>query len=662
MSEYRFFDTFQDAVLVIDSDHNVCFGNVAATLLFEVSARRLSSGKPLNQFIEFKPDPISSAGDLLALDQATQFKEVEFSSSSGKSGWAQVALLPQPKHFSPDFEGQRFIVTLRDVTLEKTLFDKYRAELDQKEEVIQDLRKAQAQLEDYSKNLEKMVAARTLELSETNQLLQTILDSLGQGILVFDREGKCLPIYSKICESILEGAPVQKQIEDVLALSSDEAMSFQSWREAVFAEMLDFDELAPLAPNAYANSHGLNIALTYNALRNDRKVIEGVVLVATDQTREIEAKKEAAKEKELVRRVVQVARYREAFRRFVIDTRQILNDLVRINQSNFNCEEVARKLHTIKGGAATFSLENIVSGCHALEGELDFFCENPKQQEEFFAQLGRESAILNSMLNEEVKSLVDLLGNIVGDGESRVVEVQLEKAVHWGRALSQDKSLCSQKIADELLSECFERSIGDSVNRMESSLQSVANLMGKQLNSLELEGAELRVPLGPLQPLLSSLVHCYRNAIDHGLETPEERLAAGKTAAGSIRTKFVKYSNENDLERSWLMIEISDDGRGINPEKIRDKLNRIGRSQWAKESDQEVIQSILSGEFSTADQVTEISGRGVGLSAVADEVKKLDGTIVVHSLLGKGMTLTIRIPLPKIQWQDNILNADSKAA
>lgn len=646
MSDYRLFDSFQDAVLVIDSEINVFFGNIAATLLFEVSSRRLAGGKPLSHLISFEPDPVAALGDLDLLDQATQVKEVAFSASSGKEGWAQVSIQPQPSFFAEGpLERKRFIVSLRDVTLEKTLFDKYKAELDKKERVIQDLQIARGKLEDYSKNLEKRVEERTIELSEANLLLKTVLDSLGQGILVFDPSGTCLPIYSKVCRTILEVEPGGRNINDVLRLAGEDESSFQSWREAVFGEMLDFEDLIPLAPNQFKHSRGLHITLNYNPLRDEGGALHGVVVVATDITSEMEAKLEAARERQSVRKIVQVARHREAFARFITDSRELLR---RMNHaSSMDLEDVARGLHTLKGGAATFSLDEIVSSCHALEEQLKRCPAQPQARAGFFKQVEEESGRIHTQLDGEIAALTELLGPLDMQGV-RVVEVPKDKFAAWGaRLLNASDMREARTVGMEIVRECHEKPIGELIQPLEPALRSLAESMGKSLSDFRIEGGDVRAPVASIQSLMSSLVHAYRNAVDHGLETPDERRESGKSPAGTIGTRVREYNEEG---RDWLCIEIYDDGRGVDPSRVRKKVAQLGLSDWADQSDDDVIQAILRSDLSTAEKVTEISGRGVGLSAVAQEARKLGGSVRVHSDPGLGMRLEIRVPIPSRDW------------
>lgn len=642
MSDYRVFDTFQDAVLVIDGEGNLCYGNEAATLLFEVSSRRLSSGKPLSQFVTFQPDPFASAGPLSEVVEATQVKEVEFAAASGKSGWAQVSFQPQPEFFTEDPEKKaRWIVCLRDVSLEKTLHDKYKDELDQKESVIQDLRVAQAKLEDYSRNLEKMVEARTLELREANQLLKTILDSLGQGILVFDSNGVCLPVFSQVCKTMLGIEPNGLAIEDVLKLGGSDRDTFANWRQAVFGELLDFDDLVPLAPSKFEHAEAKEIALGYNLMRDSSARIQGVVVVATDRTREVEALREAARERELVRRVVQVARNRESFRHFVTDTRRLLTELQASGQ--LDREELARRLHTIKGGASSFALNEIASAAHHLEETLKTVAGEGLAR--FNETLSSEAQRMHETLEKDLRALTELLGALESGGP-RVIEVPVERFHAWSLALFEVTDVTgARNIGREILVECLERPLGESVGHLEASLKELATSLGKKLRGLEIVGGDARAPHDFLQPVLASLVHAFRNSIDHGLESPEERIGAGKSDEGTIRVEF-GISEAGDARA--LEIEVSDDGRGVDAEKVRAKLIKQGQEALAAEPDEEVIQAILRDDFSTADKVTELSGRGVGLSAIASEARRMGGAVRVISEKGRGMRLSIRFPLPDL--------------
>ncbi|MES2964675.1 MAG: Hpt domain-containing protein [Bdellovibrionota bacterium] len=632
MSDYKLFDTFYDAVLVVDEQSRCYYGNVAATLLLEMSARRLSSGKPVTQFVTMEPDPIAAEGDLAKVGDATQLREIVFTTSNGKKGWAQVVLQPVPEFFPhPEDEPKRFVVCLRDVTLERVLHEKDRAELDGNEAVIADLKVARSQLEDYSANLEKMVEARTLELRDANQLLKTILDSLGQGILVFDKNGNCLPVFSQVCVKLFGSAPAGREIGNVLGYSETETKDFANWRDAVFGEMMDFEDLVPLAPSRLPIAPPTEISLGYNPMRDSKGALAGVVLIATDRTSEMRAIREAQRERELVKKVVQVARHRDAFLMFVEDARTLFGTLGQ--GTAFDRGDLERHLHTLKGGAATFGLSSIAHACHELEDNLK---KSDPSSPEFRALLAREATHLREIFEHDMNELADLLGPM---SKGVVVEVPVERFKGWAQALLQAKSFEeTRKIGREIHRECTEKPVASTVSHYEPALKELAESLGKRFGQLEVVGGDTRAPMDRMQGLFSSLVHAFRNSIDHGLEKPEERTACGKPEEGHLRIEFKRSEQE-------LAIDITDDGKGVNVARLREKLTEAGRNEFAKASDEEIAQVILLGDLSTADAVTEVSGRGVGVSAIAAEVKALGGTVYVRSRPGKGTILEIRVPL-----------------
>jgi two-component system chemotaxis sensor kinase CheA len=597
MADYKLFDSIQEVVMVVDNEGKVVFGNLAAGILFDVAARRFASRKPLSAFASFEPDVLSL--ELSSLKEPSQMREVKFATPSGKAGSVQIIVQPQPEFFANDpAESLRYFVTIRDVSLEKVLQKKYRGELDQKESVIEDLKTARSKLEDYSHNLEKMVADRTLEITKTNALLRTILDSLGQGILVFGEDGCALPIYSQVCRTLFGDDLAGRPIEQVLGFKEGEADQFSNWRQAVFNEMLDFSDLTPLAPSRLPLPPPTEVALSYNRMVNEKGATAGVVVVTTDRTAEVEAVRVAQKERALVKKIVQVAKHRDAFRLFVEDAQDLIGQFLKGDVSNQ--EVLERKLHTLKGGAATFALESLAHCCHVFEDFLKAMGPGELSSASFKMRLARSANEMKTILDEELQTLIELLGPL-----------QKAKAV--------------LKI-DEVLK----------VYSM--SMVELADRLGKQLAPLKIEGGSLEVPTVRFQGLLNSFVHAFRNAIDHGLETPEKRLARGKSAEGHLT---ISCTRDDDN----LKFAISDDGGGVNIERVREKLRSIpARAALAEGSDFDVAQAILDGDLSTADVVTDISGRGVGLSAVADEVRKLGGTIVVNSTLNKGMTIAIVVP------------------
>ena len=156
---------------------------------------------------------------------------------------------------------------------------------------------------------------------------------------------------------------------------------------------------------------------------------------------------------------------------------------------------------------------------------------------------------------------------------------------------------------------------------------------------MEVKGQDTELDKSVIEDLLDPLIHCVRNAVDHGIEMPEERRRAGKDETGTV---FLKASNEGSL----ISIEISDDGKGIDVEAVHRKAVDRGLIHPSKQlSDIEAFGLIFEPGFSTASKVTDISGRGVGLDVVKKQCEKLNGSVSVWSGRREGSRVTIKLPL-----------------
>jgi two-component system chemotaxis sensor kinase CheA len=180
--------------------------------------------------------------------------------------------------------------------------------------------------------------------------------------------------------------------------------------------------------------------------------------------------------------------------------------------------------------------------------------------------------------------------------------------------------------------------IGSILGRFRRLMRDLSSSLNKPLDFVTV-GEDTELDKTVIELLADPLVHILRNSVDHGLETPEERLAAGKPETGTIELG-AKYSGAE------VLITVRDDGRGLNSEKIREKaISRGLMTEKDDLSDNEIFRMIFQPGFSTVDKVTELSGRGVGMDVVMRTIGSLRGEIDLASELGKGTTLTLRLPL-----------------
>jgi len=657
MSYQLIYDCVQEPIVVVDQEGLVRYGNHAASLLLDVTQKRLASGRPLDTIVDLNPNPLSFGSGLTAVKEETKISEVLFKLPNGQGGWVQMAMQPQPEFLTREVGfGDRWILSMRDVTLERTLHAKYRGELDQKETVISDLREARTKLEEYSQGLETKVQERTSELSELNRLFKTILDSLGQGLLVFDVNGTCLQVYSKACESLFKTKPAGLPIDEVLCLKDKDKNNFANWRTAVFEDRLDFEDMIPLGLKSIETAADITLSLDYSAMRDENQVLRGIVVAATDRTRERQALKRVEEERLFVEKILRLAKNRNAFRMFLREARTRFRGLT--NPANRALDEILREVHTIKGGAASFSLQTLATACHDLEEVVA--STNEIQRESLNQTLVERGPGLLKILEEEVARLSQVFGAIDEDVADRTIELSLATILGWSLDLLSARDLTdSHAIGEVIRRVALERPVAPFFEHFSISLRDLAKRQGKVIETFRIEGGSLRAPLEHFQSLFSSLVHALRNSVYHGIESPMERKQLKKNEGGTIVIRFSRYEGLDEDNRPWLRIDISDDGSGIDPALIRKKLQQLGRTEYQSASDTELIQAVFIDQFSTNDNVDTVAGRGVGLSAVQAEASRLGGHVSIKSTKGQDTVLTVRVPFPSAwsEYERKILGA-----
>jgi two-component system chemotaxis sensor kinase CheA len=182
--------------------------------------------------------------------------------------------------------------------------------------------------------------------------------------------------------------------------------------------------------------------------------------------------------------------------------------------------------------------------------------------------------------------------------------------------------------------------IGQVFNRFPRMIRDLARDLSKEIN-LVIQGEETELDRTVIDEIGDPLVHLLRNAIDHGIESPQDRIAAGKPPIGEV--KLVARQEGNNV-----VIEVIDNGKGINPDIMRDKAVEKGlmsRAEADRLDNNEAVRIIFLPGFSTAAQLTDVSGRGVGMDVVRSKIESLGGTVEVDSRIDQGSRFTIRLPL-----------------
>ena len=238
----------------------------------------------------------------------------------------------------------------------------------------------------------------------------------------------------------------------------------------------------------------------------------------------------------------------------------------------------------------------------------------------------------------KLDSLVDLVGELV-IAQSMIVQdadVQRLAVGHLARTLRQ-----LGRITSELQRTAMSLRIVPIRRTFQKMTRLVRDLAAQQQKQVQLvaEGEETELDRNIVEQLSDPLVHMIRNSVDHGIELPAVRVAQGKPALGTVRLSAAH-------QRGGIIIQIQDDGKGLDRDRIQAKARERGLIKPdAKLSDEELFALIFAPGFSTAEKVTDVSGRGVGMDVVRRNIEKLRGKVEIQSVAGQGTTFTIVLPL-----------------
>jgi two-component system chemotaxis sensor kinase CheA len=262
---------------------------------------------------------------------------------------------------------------------------------------------------------------------------------------------------------------------------------------------------------------------------------------------------------------------------------------------------------------------------------------------------GLSQALGENILRVEAGRIDNVL-NLVGEliiGKSMLQQALLEFGKRYPKELLRGKFADAMAFQARVLND-LQRSVmkirmvpvDQLFRRFPRIVRDVARQCGREVD-LELSGQETDLDKGILDAIAEPLTHLVRNAVSHGIEPSEERRSQGKPPRGKIRLNAYHQGNQ-------VVVEISDDGRGIDAQKIRAKAIELGMvtaEEAARLTEGETLEFIFRPGFSTAEEVTEVSGRGVGMDVVQSVIQRLKATIHVETHVGQGTTFRLKLPL-----------------
>jgi two-component system chemotaxis sensor kinase CheA len=516
-------------------------------------------------------------------------------------------------------------------------------------------------LEDQNEELE----AQNEELTTSKQLLQSaqhqlirsgksirnLLDNAGQGFLTFGTDLKVDPDYSLECSSIFGREIGGVSFAELLGEGDEEQQRFL---ENLLQKL--FTEPDKQKRSIYFPLLTDEIVINYRNIRLDYKMIqstedasaESIMVILTDITEKRELQSQMEHERNILKMVVKVIVNYGDFMDCVRNARVFyefeLPELLRSEDSvKTKLLSLYRDTHTYKGNFAQFGLVKVVERLHDAETKLSQLIRRADEltQEELAAciadlhiedWLTDDMAVLQSVLGDSFFNQEDLLMI----DKTKIMEIERKMLA----VLSPNE--CKLLLPD--LRKLRYKPFRELFKTYPEYVNGLAERMEKFIHPITITGGDFAADTETYYDFSRSLIHVFRNMIDHAVEPVDVRAEAGKDEAAAISCHI-------ELNGGGIMMELSDDGTGIDAAAIRKRLADKGictREAAEQLTDQEAISFIFHDEFSTKDHVSDISGRGIGLSSVKAEVEKLGGSIEVFTEVGKGTMMRFQLPYEEL--------------
>ena len=526
--------------------------------------------------------------------------------------------------------------------------------LDSLQTMYEEVQQSHTMLEQWNQELEGKIKERTAAL-------QNLLDYAGQGFLSFGGDLQIDKEYSAECTAIFRREVAG---ENACALLCPEDEAQQVFVAAVFAKILA--EGNAVLQETYFSLLPEAISLGERYISVIYKVIEGekkaeprkIMLILTDRTTQKAMEEQMQTERDVLAMIVQVVTHAADFfavvNQYTLFCREGMAELLRGKKEPADVlADLFRVIHTFKGTFGQLRLRQTMGFLHEMEDRLAAIRTQEGADMEK-GELEKNLAVFTpermlSWLQEDLRVLEDKLGQdffqrenvlVIDNGRLLELEEKMQAALppeECGVLLAAIRRL-RYKPLQELLQSFPEYTCG------------LAERHGKAVHSFTVNGGTMMVDPARYYDFVKSMGHVFRNAVMHGLETMEERLEKGKDEIGAIACSVRE-------EDGGICITVADDGRGMDPEVIRDlavekglysvaDAQRLGPKEW--------LQFIFADGFSAAEEVDELAGRGVGLAAVRMELEKLGGTFAVHSVLGEGTEFSFFLPYEKAEEVESL--------
>ena len=493
--------------------------------------------------------------------------------------------------------------------------------------------KLHEEIYELNTNLEKKIEEKTKKV-------KALLNNADQGFLSFGMDLIVDKEYSSVCKKIFKKEVSHSCIVDLLYDKNSSKKEF-------FAQTLKslLNESNKLKIKTIISLLQSEFVINKKTINIQYKIIDGnkFMLILTDITAKKLLEKKINRERNILKMIVAVVSDSEEFFELIHDFEKFITtqDILVDSEKTplHNATELYRTIHTFKGLFSQKEMSNMVNNLHKIETSfsetiLNQACTNKDlktilDNSDFSNWLEKDVAIINDILGDELLSQrgkIVVKEETISQIEKKIIQIAKKHNDSDDiKSVAEDIKSLKSRTLDSMFSS-YVKLVDQLSVRLEKSIYPLKIVVDKELKVAD-----------NIKPFIKSLIHVFRNSVDHGIESAEIREEIGKDEIGSI-VCTVKQENSN------LYITIADDGAGIDIEKIIKKAISLG-IDIDNFNEKELEALIFSDQLSTKDEVSKISGRGVGMAAVKSEIEKLGGLIKINSQKNIGTTFEFVVPI-----------------
>jgi len=496
---------------------------------------------------------------------------------------------------------------------------------------------------DLHKEIKELNFDLEQKVEEKNKKVKELLNNAGQGFLSFSDSFKIEEEYSNECIKFLGKNIKNQEITPLLFKDKKQRKFFKQTILEVFTlkNLPTKNAMISLLPSEILLNRRI-LKLEYRLLENKK-----IMLIISNISSEKKLKNKIKEKQEVLKMIVEIVSDSDLFFDIKKEYEQFIykyNEYIELDKTSLhNINNIYRIIHTFKGSFSQLYMTQSADNLHQLESEISILIKENRHSNNLLKALLKNYDLTSSFSNE-LHNIEETLGEEFLHSKNfiQIQSSEIRKLKSNMFKLLSTKDFVSEE-TQEILSQI--KSLGSPkliklLKPYKHAIEQLALRLNKELYEVQIIGDYDILVHESFKPLIKSFIHIFRNSIDHGIELPEARLLKGKDEIGTISCSFKE-------DKTNIEIIIADDGAGLDKEIIIKKAvenNIISKEESLTLTEDAIYDLIFKEQFSTKENVSNISGRGIGMSAVEHEVKKLKGTILINTEKDRGTSFIFNLP------------------